>query len=189
MAATTARTLTPPPPSAFAAFGDGSWIVPPARVLCPELVSIGSGVIIHEHAWISVAPVVEGITPSLRIGDGTHIDRLCHLACVGSIDIGRECLIAERVLIGDSYHQYQDPDVPVIRQPMSPPRPVVVGDGAYIGFAAVIGHGVTVGANAYVGAGAVVTEDVPARTVVVGNPARVIRWWDAEAGTWQPASG
>ena len=50
--------------------------------------------------------------------------------------------------------------------------------GASIGANATILAGVRIGAQAMVGAGAVVTEDVPARAVVVGNPARVIRFQD-----------
>ena len=47
--------------------------------------------------------------------------------------------------------------------------------GARVGGAAVLLPGVEIGEEAFVGAGAVVTRDVPARAVVVGNPARVIR--------------
>jgi len=53
---------------------------------------------------------------------------------------------------------------------------VTVGPGAVIGAGAVILPGVTIGENAMVGAGAVVVGNVPARAVVVGNPARVMRY-------------
>jgi acetyltransferase-like isoleucine patch superfamily enzyme len=154
----------------------------------PEAISIGEGVVIHEHAWISVADVVPGYRPKLTIGDGTHIDRLCHIACVGEIEIGPEVLMGERVLIGDSYHEYQDPDLPIIQQPMAPPKKVTIGWGSYIGLGAVIIQGVTVGEQAYVGAGAVVTRDVPPRTVVVGNPAKPVRRYDPGTGRWEPIS-
>jgi abequosyltransferase len=184
LAATTARVLQPPPPSAYGSFGERSVLVPPTRVTRPDCIYIGSEVIIHEHAWIALVDAVEGFTPRLTIGDGTHIDRLCHIACVGEIEIGPECLLGERVLIGDTYHRYDDPDVPVIHQPMAPPRRVTIGRGVHIGMAAIIGHGVTVGENAYIGAGAVVTRDVPARAVVVGNPARIIRQYNPATGQW-----
>lgn len=187
-AADTARAFVPPPPSAFAAFGKGSWIVPPARIEVPAYISIGEGVIIHEHAWMSVVPAVPGITPRFVVGDGTHIDRLCHIACVGDIEIGPECLIGERVLIGDTYHLYDDPDVAIIHQPMAQPRKVTIGRGCHIGLGAMIMHGVTLGEQAYVGAGAVVTADVPERTVVVGNPARAVRRYDACTGQWASCS-
>lgn len=53
---------------------------------------------------------------------------------------------------------------------------VTVHDGASIGANATLLPGVTIGARAMVGAGAVVTKDVPARAVVVGNPAKIIRY-------------
>ena len=54
-------------------------------------------------------------------------------------------------------------------------RPVTIEDGAWLGAGVLVLPGVTIGAEAVVGAGAVVTKDVAARTVVAGNPARVIR--------------
>ncbi|MBE7196175.1 MAG: acyltransferase [Gordonia polyisoprenivorans] len=58
-----------------------------------------------------------------------------------------------------------------------------VGDNCFIGARSVVMPGVTVGSNSIVGTGAVVTKDVPARSVVVGNPATVIRT-DIEVGPY-----
>ncbi len=185
LAALTARVLTPPPPSAFGSFGADSVIAPPARVTMPQSIHIGDSVVIHEHSWISVVDHVAGYSPKLTIGSGTLIDRLLHLACAGEVEIGEDVLIAERVLIGDTYHEYEDPDLPVIKQPLAPPRKVTIERGAYIGFGAIIVQGVTVGEHAYVGAGAVVTRDVPPRAVVIGNPARVVRVYDPDARGWR----
>ncbi|WP_405118512.1 acyltransferase [Pseudomonas leptonychotis] len=54
----------------------------------------------------------------------------------------------------------------------------VIEQGASIGAAAVILPGLTIGSGAMVGAGAVVTRDVPPRALVVGNPARIVRYLD-----------
>jgi acetyltransferase-like isoleucine patch superfamily enzyme len=189
LAARVSRELMPPAPSAFAAFGEGSVIAPPCRVSLPEAISIGSWVVIHEHAWISVVDAVPGYRPKLTIGDGTHIDRLCHIACVGEIEIGSHVLMGERVLIGDTYHRYDDPERPIIEQPMAVPQKVTIAEGCHVGLGALIMPGVTIGEHAYLGAGAVVTRDVPARTVVVGNPARAIRRYDPEEKCWKPCDG
>ena len=54
-------------------------------------------------------------------------------------------------------------------------KPVCIEDDAWIGAGSIILRGVTIGKAAIVGAGSVVTQDVPPYTVVVGNPARVVR--------------
>jgi carbonic anhydrase/acetyltransferase-like protein (isoleucine patch superfamily) len=184
VAVRTMRDTNPPPPSAFASFGEGSWIVPPARVLTPEAISIGRDVTIHEHAWLSVVPAIEGVKPRFDIGDRCSIGRLCHIACVGEIVIEEEVLTAAMVFIGDTYHDYADPDRPVLDQPMAHPKPVHIGRGAFLGIGSIVLQGVTIGEQAYVAAGAVVTSDVPPRTLVGGNPARPVRHYDESTGKW-----
>ena len=53
--------------------------------------------------------------------------------------------------------------------------PVTIGDNCWIGAGAVICPGVTIGKNSVIGAGSVVTADIPADSVAVGSPCRVIR--------------
>lgn len=55
-------------------------------------------------------------------------------------------------------------------------KPIKIGDNVEIGSNATVLPGVTIGANATVGAGAVVTEDIPPDSIVVGVPARVVKW-------------
>jgi lipopolysaccharide O-acetyltransferase len=184
LAVATYRDTWPPPREAFAAFGEDSWIVPPARVTEPEHIEIGARVVVHEHAWISVASAVPSVTPRLVIGDRTKIGRFAHFACVGEIVIEEDVLTADGIFIGDTYHGYEDPTTPVSRQPMAKPEPVLIKLGAFLGIRSIVLQGVTIGENAYVGAGAVVTEDVPDRTIVVGNPARPVRQWDDAANDW-----
>ena len=169
------RDVTPPPPGMFGRFGVDSLIVPPARVTNPHCIFIGERVRIHEHAWISVVPAIEGITPRLSIGSGTSIGRFAHVACVGEIEIGADVLASERVFLGDTFHGYEDVSQPVIRQPMAPPEKVTIGWGAFLGIGSIVLAGVTVGEQAYVAAGSVVTRDVAPRTMVAGNPARIVR--------------
>jgi acetyltransferase-like isoleucine patch superfamily enzyme len=184
-----ARGLVPPPPHAFAEFGLGSFIAPPARVLSPHLVHIGEDVMIHTHARLSVVELVPGVVPRLTIGDRCHIGRFATVACVGHITFEADVLTADRIFVGDSSHEYADPTRPVASQGMTAPAPVVIRRGAFLGVGCVVLPGVTVGENAYIGAGAVVTADVAARTLVVGNPARVIRYWDADRASWVAAGG
>lgn len=189
LAARVARDLTPPPPDHYAAFGSGSVVVPPARVVNAQWIVVGNGVIVHEHAWLSVVPAVEGVTPRLTIGSGTSLGRFAHIACVGEVEIGEGVLASERVFIGDTYHGYEDVFRPVIEQPMAPPEKVTIGRGAFLGIGSIVLAGVTIGENGYVAAGAVVTRDVEPFTVVAGNPAKPVKRWDGAGRRWVSADG
>jgi acetyltransferase-like isoleucine patch superfamily enzyme len=183
-AADTVRVLSPPPPSAFGAYGRNTWIVPPARVSLPSSIFLGDDISILERGFLSVVAAVPGVTPKLTIGDRTSIGAQSHVACVGEIEIGPEVLTAARIFIGDTYHGYEDPALPVLDQPMAVPEKVTIGRGSFLGIGSAVLMGVTVGEHAYVAAGAIVTADVEPRTLVVGNPARPVRRWDGSREEW-----
>ena len=106
----------------------------------------------------------------LVIGDRAFINYGVDIAATGLVAIGADCLIGTHVsIIDNAFHDVVD------RQQVPAPQPVIVGDNVWIGNRAIILPGVTIGDGAVVGAGSVVTRDVPARTVVAGNPARVVR--------------
>jgi len=173
-------------PQRFASFGKDSVICPPAVILNHHRISIGDNVLIHDRAWLSVVEHYRGqdFEPSLTIGDRTNLGRDNYISCVGRVEIGNDVLGGIRVLIADTYHDYRDPDTPIAYQPMAEPQPVRIGDGVLLNVNVAILPGVTVGERSYIGAGAVVTRDVPPNSVVVGNPARVIRRFDRERGEW-----
>jgi acetyltransferase-like isoleucine patch superfamily enzyme len=110
------------------------------------------------------------------------------VACTGRVEIGPDVMASDRVFIGDTYHEYRDIHRPIRDQGLAPPRPVRIAAGAFLGIGVIVLPGVTIGENAYVGAGAVVTRDVPARSVAVGNPAHVVSYWDATSGQWRRGS-
>lgn len=170
----------------FAQFGERSLIVEPRGILNPHRITIGDGVFIHENAMFSVVEDFNGRhhEPSLRIGSGTQIGRGIWFSCVGDIEIGEDTLMSHNILIADSYHEYHDPDTPIIRQPMAEPQTVRIGRGCFVGPHVAILAGVTVGENTFIAASSVLTSSVPANSVVVGNPARVIRRYDRERAAW-----
>ncbi|SFS01617.1 acyltransferase [Yoonia litorea] len=127
-------------------------------------VRIGTGCLICQgvNASSEIGP------GHLMIGNGVQINRDVHLDMTGGLSIADDALISEGVLIYTHDHG---------RDPRSEPRlrPLRVGSGVWIGARAIILPSChSIGAGALVGAGAVVTSDVPAGAVVVGNPARVV---------------
>ena len=167
----------------FAALGEGSIVHPPALIINPHRVHMGAGVVVHPGAFFSVVEENEGkrYDGRLVIGDRVRIGFDVSIGVSGLVEIGDDVLTADRVYIGDTYHEYRDVTRPVGRQGIADPRPVSIGRGAFLGVGCAVLQGVTIGEGAYVGANAVVTRDVPAFSLVVGNPARVVRRWDGSA--------
>ena len=169
------RATRVPAASAFGAHGDGSMVLGPARVEGAGHMRLGCRVLIHELSWLIAHPAPDGTAPRLEIGDDSSFLRFLKLVCTGEVTIGPGLLGGEHVYISDTEYRHDVPGTPIALQGLAPPRPVRIGEGVHLGFAAKILPGVTIGDFAYVAAGAVVTEDVPTGAVVVGNPARVLR--------------
>ena len=93
------------------------------------------------------------------------------------MQIGNHCLIAGGVRIADFDGHPLGADERRAGATFAAETvlPVIIGDDVWIGHGAVILKGVNIGDRAVIGARAVVTRDVPADTVVAGNPARVIK--------------
>lgn len=98
------------------------------------------------------------------------------------ITVEDDVMLGAAVHIYVTNHRFDDVDRPIIDQGHSPSRPVVLKTGCWVGANAILLPGVVIGENAVVGAGSVVTRSVPARVLVAGSPARVIRSIGEHAG-------
>lgn len=83
-------------------------------------------------------------------------------------------MMAPDVTILTMKHNYNDKNIPIIKQKISSTK-VIIKDDVWVGLRAIILPGVEVGEGAVIGAGAVVTKDVPKFTVVGGIPAKIIK--------------
>ncbi len=127
---------------------------------------MSSGFTMYEGAAIVV---LEG--GRLSVGNKSYMNESL-IQCALSISIGNDCAIASDVLIQDTdFHPILDEQGK--EKPVA--KPVVIGNKVWICAKATILKGVTIGDGAIVAAGAVVTKDVPAYSVVAGNPAKVVR--------------
>lgn len=106
----------------------------------------------------------------VTIGRGCFIQQCCTFFGRGGITIGNDVFIGPKVNLITINH---DPN-PENRN-ATYGRPILIEDKVWIGINSTILPGVRIGYGAIVGAGSVVTKDVPAMTVVAGNPARVVR--------------
>lgn len=159
---------------AFAAFGKRSVMQPPVRLSGERRIQIGNDVFLGAGGWLQTLDGT-GTGVALRIGDGTRAAGGCVISAAESVTIGRKVLMARNCHVSDHMHAYDDPDVAILDQGITRVAPVVIGDGAWLGENVVIYPGVNVGAGAVIAANSVVLDDVPARAVAHGAPARVVR--------------
>jgi maltose O-acetyltransferase len=109
---------------------------------------------------------------NIHLGDHVFLNVSCTILDCNEVRIGDHVMIGPSVQIYTAAHLLQaEPR----NRDLEVAKPVVIDDNVWVGGAAVLLPGVRIGRNAVVGAGAVVSRDVPANTVVAGNPARVIR--------------
>jgi acetyltransferase-like isoleucine patch superfamily enzyme len=111
---------------------------------------IGERVVVASRSWLGIA---------VTVGDDSVIRG--HVG--DSARIGTHCRIA-----GDLIHRQLDPSLPWDDEASEEPAPIV-GDGAFVGWRAIIIGGVNIGAGAYVCAGALITKDVPAGQIARGR--------------------
>ena len=93
----------------------------------------------------------------------------CTISAFQHVSIGRECIVADRVMLIDFDHGAVEVERPIRLQGIYK-RDVNVGHNCWIGYGACILRGATVGDNAIVGANSVVAKDVAANAVVAGRP-------------------
>jgi len=106
---------------------------------------------------------------NIRAGRNLFVNYDCIFLDVAPIDIGDDVQIAPAVQLYTATHPI---DPAVRRSGLESGRPIRIGNNVWIGGGAIVLPGVTIGDDAVIGAGSVVTRDVPAGAVVVGNPAR-----------------
>ena len=118
-------------------------------------------VILENHASIGIGSIVMG---PVLLGEGSACSQNCFIS-------------------GQSHH-YQDVAKNFLRQGVQTER-VVIGKNVWIGANSVILPGIKIGDYSVIGAGSTVVENVPAYSVVAGNPAKIIRQYDPETKQWK----
>ena len=144
----------------------------------PECLYFGRNVGIGKHSYFLPTKEYEGVYyhPQIVIGDGCWIGIRNSFAAIDKIVIGNNVLFAGYVHITDHSHGYEDITKPISAQPLVSKGPVIIEDNCWLGFGSEILSGVHIGKNSVVAARAVVKKDVPAYSVVAGNPAKLLEY-------------
>jgi acetyltransferase-like isoleucine patch superfamily enzyme len=128
-------------------------------------------------SWIGHGCKIRCHEGRVSIGAKSVMGQECTISAYQHVAIGRECVIADRVMLIDFDHGSVEVDRPIRLQGIYK-RDVRVGHNVWIGYGACILRGVSVGDNAIVGTNSVVTRDVEPNAVMGGVPARVLRMRD-----------
>ncbi|HET8776417.1 MAG TPA: sugar O-acetyltransferase [Candidatus Limnocylindria bacterium] len=144
------------------------------RILEELLGDLGDGAIVRP-------PLFMDYGYQTSIGAGTFINFNCVILDVARVRIGADVQFGPNVQLLTPTHPL---DPVQRRRGLEAARPITIEDNVWLGGGVIVLPGVTIGRDAVIGAGAVVTKDVPAGVVAVGNPARVIR--ELEGETRQP---
>jgi len=136
------------------------------RALFSEL--IGKKV---DESSLLIPPFYTAGGDEIRVGRQVFVNQNCTFYDLGGLDIRDDVMIGPNVSIITAGHPLE----PSQRRAATIGKPIVIEKGVWIAAGAIIIGGVTVGEHSVVAAGSVVTKDVPAKCLVGGNPARVIR--------------
>lgn len=135
-----------------------------SRILSELFGSCGEGV------WLQ-PPFYCDYGSNIHLGEKVYFNFNCVLLDVCEIRVGARTLFGPAVQIYAATHPLDSE----LRKTRELGKPVTIGSDVWVGGGAIICPGVTIGDKSVIGAGSVVTKDVPAGVLAVGNPCRVIR--------------
>jgi acetyltransferase-like isoleucine patch superfamily enzyme len=124
-----------------------------------------------DNSFLLIPPFYTAGGREIRVGKNVFINQNCTFYDLGGLDIADEVMIGPTVSIITTGHSIE----PSQRRSITIGKPILIEKNVWIAAGATIIGGVTIGENSVVAAGSVVTRDVPANTLVGGNPARIIR--------------
>jgi abequosyltransferase len=150
-------------------------------------IRIGDSVLLDREVWLNVPVYSSNSEPALVIGDGSNIGRRSVISAKNKIHIQENVLFAPAVFVTDHNHEYGDPALPISEQGVTEGGKVVIEKNCWLGYGSMViaARGeVVIGRNSVVGAYSVVTESCAPYSVLVGNPARVVKSWNPASARW-----
>jgi maltose O-acetyltransferase len=127
--------------------------------------------ILGEKVWIE-PPFYCDYGSNITLGDKVYFNFSCVILDVAPVTIGSNVMFGPAVQIYTATHPLNAAER---RAGLEFGLPISIGDDVWVGGGAIICPGVNIGARAVIGAGSVVTKDIPADVLAVGNPCRVVR--------------
>lgn len=141
---------------------------------------------LDDHSVIEDFSTINNGVGEVKIGKRTIIG--LSNTIIGPVTIGDDVMFAQHIVVSGMNHGYEDVNIaPSLQKEIC--KQIVIGDAVWIGANSVITAGVTIGKHSVIGAGSVVTKDIPAYCIAVGNPAKVIKKYNSETLKWEKCNG
>jgi len=128
---------------------------------------------------------------TLKIGNNVQINDYVHITAMANVTIGDNVLMASKIYISDCSHGFYNGGE-VDSSPEQYPidrsyniSEVIIEDNVWLGEFVSVLPGVKIGKGAIIGSNSVVTKDIPANTIAVGSPAKVIKKYNVETKKWE----
>lgn len=162
-----------------------SYIKRPYFIEGGKYIQIGNNVSISPYSKISCFDYYSGnrYCPSIKIGDGVFINRFVTILSADELEIGSYTFIGSYVSITNENHGTIPCDVCYGSQSLLS-APVSIGRNCWIGDHVTILPGTTIGEYSIIGAGSVVSKSIPAFSIAVGIPAKIVKQWDPVLLEW-----
>lgn len=162
------------------------------RAIKGRYVEIDDDVVLGKDWVIAVYPEYCGIDMPVKqekigvcIKSGVIANRKLTIYCAQGVEIGNNCMLGSNVLITDNNHGMNVEDVSYSKQSLITKGKVIIGDECWIGENVCILAGTSIGKRTIIGAGSVVMGEIPGNSIVVGNPAKVIKKWNSNEHKWE----
>lgn len=169
------------------------------RIFIGDYVSLGPGAFLVAQTHYPTPGMrhpekeqtIQTFDPKITIGHRVTSTGNLTLAAMCEITIEDDVMFASNINITDGLHGYETANEPYKYQKLFRIAPIVVKHGCWIGQNVVVMPGVTIGELSIIGANSVVTKNIPAKSIAVGAPAKVIKKWEEATHQWvsvaQPA--
>jgi len=136
-------------------------------------ITLGDNVSIGIRSMIKTSGSLGKLGKGMKMGHDSAMGNDCFVGAAGGVFIGDYVAIGQNVRFHSENHEFSDRNKLISEQGVSN-KGIIIGNDCWLGAGAVFLDGVTVGKGCVIGANSLVTHDIPAYSIAVGSPARVI---------------
>lgn len=179
----------------FSLRAPGLYLGPGCQVLGGRHISFGKGVYAGRNLWLEAVLSYRSqrFDPKIAIGDYVCFSDGVHISAIESITVGNHTLFGSKIYVSDHNHgtyrgeRQSSPEEPPAHRLLGGGGPVIIGENAWIGDNSVILGPTNIGKGAIIAANSVVRGEVAAHTIVAGAPAKPIKFFNFQTGSWDKA--